>query len=379
MKNETIRIPALEIRQGANQRIYCFGIDGKKLDEFTTVSRIKRSEEASLQGYQRPEVSKHIAGIREYLESGDPLFPNAIVIAFDGRVRFEPTNESESDQLSVPGILVVPVVSTGTQEEKPGWIVDGQQRVAAVRASRLGAFPLCATAFITDRLEEQTSQFMLINNTKPLPKGLLYELLPGAEGLLPPALMRRQYAACLMEHLSFRDARGPLFGRIKMPTNPDGIIKDNSILKTLENSLSDGAFYELRPGGPTPDEDSILATVNAFWSAVSKVFPEAWTLPPKESRLVHGAGVVSLGYLMDSIVEKRKGDRRPGQPLVSTEVFEKDLSLIEPICRWTSGTWNFERQPPREWNAVQNVSGDILLLSSYLEEEYRRQTEDIAP
>ena len=36
--------------------------------------------------------------------------------------------------------------------------------------------------------KEQTEQFILVNSTKPLPKGLIYELLPGTEAtLLPPA------------------------------------------------------------------------------------------------------------------------------------------------------------------------------------------------
>ena len=37
---------------------------------------------------------------------------------------------------------------------------------------------------------------------------------------------------------------------IRTPTMPEGKIKDNSILKMLENSLSDGALYGFRDPEP---------------------------------------------------------------------------------------------------------------------------------
>ena len=48
-----------------------------------------------MQGYQRPEALKHIASIRRYLESDDPMIPNALVIAFDERVKFEPLKQTQ--------------------------------------------------------------------------------------------------------------------------------------------------------------------------------------------------------------------------------------------------------------------------------------------
>ena len=43
---------------------------------------------------------------------------------------------------------------------------------------------------------------------------------------------------------------------------PEGVIKDNSILKMLENSLTDGALYHLRdPSTGTGDVNNMLAVV----------------------------------------------------------------------------------------------------------------------
>ena len=64
------------------------------LPQFTTVSRIRKDGDNLLAGYQRPEVISHIGEIRNYLESADPLLPNAIVIAFDDRVKFKQNGET---------------------------------------------------------------------------------------------------------------------------------------------------------------------------------------------------------------------------------------------------------------------------------------------
>src|SRR5512139_1874640 len=125
-----LRLPALEIKQGPNRTFYSFAVDGKLLPTFATVSRIRRDGDNILAGYQRPEVLSHISEIRTYIESNEPLMPNAIVLAFDSRVRFVAQPGAPTDY-SRWGTLVIPVDET-SQEGKPGLIVDGQQRSAAI-------------------------------------------------------------------------------------------------------------------------------------------------------------------------------------------------------------------------------------------------------
>ena len=186
-----LRLPALEIRQGKVRKLYSFAVDGKLLPAFTTISRIGRDEERHVKGYQRPEVLSHIAEIRNYLESENPMIPNAIVVAFDKRVSFRAsTNGHASDEYCKPGTLIIPVDPTVPDSGKPGWIVDGKQRMAAIRDARIRQFPICVVAFVTECDQEQREQFILVNSTKPLPKGLIYELLPTTESRLPSIIQR---------------------------------------------------------------------------------------------------------------------------------------------------------------------------------------------
>ncbi|MDB4873535.1 MAG: tgtA5 cluster protein 1 [Gemmatimonadales bacterium] len=365
VSTRVLRLPALEVDQGSGRLLYSFAVDGKKLPMFATVSRVQRAEDAEIHGYQRPEVRNHIASIKRYIESEAPMIPNALVVAFDKRVHFEPLPGSNTIEYARQGTLVVPI-SDETAGDKPGWIVDGQQRTAAIREARVDSFPICVVAFIADSSEEQRSQFILVNSTKPLPKGLIHELLPETKGTLPIPLQLRRFPTTLLYRLNYT-VDSPFYRLIQTPTNPEGVVKDNPVIKMLENSLSDGVLYRHRdPETGTGDEDVMLAPLHDFWSAVSRVFPEAWAKPPRKSRLMHGVGIVSLGFLMDAICDRYMRVRPP-----TSKDFENDLEKLKDICRWTNGYWDFGPQQQRKWNELQNTSKDIQLLTNYLLFEYK--------
>ena len=366
IQGKYLQLPALEVRQGDGNTLYSFAVDGKQLALFATISRIHRDDDSEIQGYQRPAVVSHINAIRRYIESDSPMIPNALVIAFDKRVQFEPLSDAPYMSYARHGTLTIPISADDADEEKPGWIVDGQQRSAAIRDARVESFPICVTAFIAESDEEQRSQFILVNSAKPLPKGLIYELLPGTVGTLPPQFQSREFPSRLLYRLNFL-VNSPFYRLIQTPTNPDGIVKDNSVLKMLENSLSDGALYSFRnPQTGECDEDGMLAVLKAFWRAVSRVFPEAWNKPSRKSRLMHGVGIVSLGFLMDEIFDRYIRVRIPDE-----SDFANDLSALKDVCRWTSGFWDFGPHSQRKWNELQNTSRDIQMLTDYLRAEYR--------
>ena len=192
--------------------------------------------------------------------------------------------------------MIIPIDESHEEHEKPGWIVDGQQRCAAIRDADVEHFPVYVTAFITDSVAEQRSQFILVNSTKPLPKGLIHELLPSTPAAdLPALLLKKRYPALLLDRLNY-DPDSPLFRRIRTPTTAEGTIKDNSILKMLAMSIEDGALYQwFDPESGTGDTDAMLALLKNFWRAVADTFPTAWDSAPRRSRLVHGVGILRSG------------------------------------------------------------------------------------
>ena len=195
-----------------------------------------------------------------------------MVVAFDGRVEFSARDKRQSEATARVGTLSIPL----DPENRPGWIVDGQQRCGAIRDADIPSFPVCVVGFIAEDEDEQRQQFVLVNHTKPLPKGLIYELLPGTSGSLPPALEKRRLPTVLIDRLD-RDEDSPLRGLVQMQTNPEGMLKDSTVLRMLENSLTNGYLFDLRDSGPdgSPDLEGMVAVLKNFWSAITMVFTEA--------------------------------------------------------------------------------------------------------
>ncbi|MCY1047584.1 DGQHR domain-containing protein DpdB [Corallococcus sp. bb12-1] len=367
-----LRLPALEVEQTAGRRLYLFAVDGKQVPAFATVSRVRRRA-GVLEGYQRPEVLSHVAAIRSYMESAAALVPNAVVFAFDSRARFEPLSEATGGARH--GHLIIPRAVGPDAPDAPGFIVDGQQRLAAVRDAAVESFPLACTGFITDDVGQQAEQFILVNSTKPLPKGLIHELLPSTHGALPAALERKRLPAQLVARLNL-DEGSSLKGLLITQTCPaakgkegkgghTAVIKDTSMMQALEDSLADGALFDMERAGE--GVDAMVARVSLWWAAVASTWPDAWARQPKESRLSHGAGVRALSLLMDAACQflAQEGNASPTQ-----RDFEGELSLVADACAWTSGEWAFP-SGARRWKDVQNTPKEVAQLATHLGALYR--------
>ena len=349
----TVRYPALQIKQG-NKTIYTFKANGKHILDFASISRIKRMEDGTLEGYQRITVSKHVEEIANYLDSDNAILTNSIVICFDDHVRFEPL-----DDTSGFGYLIIPV-----REENNGWIVDGQQRVTALSKITKENFEVVVNAFITNDAHEQKEQFILVNNTKPLPKSLIYELIPDIDVEVPKQLSDKRIPMLLIQELNSRKD-SPFYQKIKTHTNPDGIIKDNTMIKAFNHSINDGVLFNytsnIITGKMEADIEGMISILSAYWGAVSQVFKDDWKLQPNKTRLTHGAGIIGLSFVMEELIYK---------------VGEKDfyiaqdfLPYIESLgekCSWSSGKWDFGGGNVRDALDIQNVNKDISMLTQYL-------------
>ena len=359
---EQLSLLALEICQGRTRKLYSFAVDGKLLPRFAAISRLHENSDDDVAGYQRPEVLAHIADIREYLESEDPMLPTSLVVAFGASVSFLPTESNSCDgKTGRPGILRIPLSDEQGNPIKVAWIVDGQQRAAAVRDAGVSSFPVFVTGFIADSDKEQREQFILVNSPKPLPKDLIYELLPGTDARLPTLLQRRRFSASLLRRLN-KDNNSPFREMVRTPTNPKGVIKDNSILRMIENSLSDGALYAYKTAGSTEgDREGMLTLLKNYWEATARVFHDAWGQPPNRSRLMHGAGIIGMGLVMDALAEGCQPGEEP-----AVEEFRTKLEPLKDACHWTEGFWEFRDGRIRNWNEIQNIPKDIQLLAMHL-------------
>lgn len=361
---------ALRLVQPGGNEVYLFVLAPQEVLQVADIARVEREDQGRLIGYQRSEVRSHVRAIRSYLGGEDVIFPNSIILAIEeGAVRFRGSRgPATNDGLASAGTLEI----TLRGGRRPAWIVDGQQRALALTGLDRSDLGVPVAAFVTDDVERQRDQFIRINSTKPLPPGLVTELLPEVAVPISSRLAARRIPSALTDQLNQSEA-SPFRGLIRRPSSSArdrrrAVIADTSVVKMIEESLksSSGCLFPYRNlSTGHADMESIWSLLIAYWSAVRDTFPDAWDRKPTESRLMHGVGIRAMGRLMDKVMATIDPSEPKAQELAAAE-----LLLISSICRWTSGSWDGLGDSPVPWNALQNTPRDVSALSNLLIRTY---------
>jgi len=365
-KKELI-VRALHTTQGQGLDVYAFFIKGSDILQVADISRIERDATDDLRGFQRPEIRQHVKGIVDYLNQGDVLFPNAIILALAPDIKFVASRGSKpagDARVSETGTLTLPIYAEG---RRAAWIVDGQQRSIALSKAQHKELAVPVIGFVSERLSVQREQFILVNKAKPLPTGLINELLPEtASFVLPRDLAARKIPAELVSTLN-QDPASPFFRLIKRASDggsSEAVVTDTALLSLIRSSLSNplGALAQFKSVGQEGGGDvaGMYRILTTYWSAVKAVFPDAWGKNPKQSRLMHSAGLMAMGLLMDAIYA-----RLP--PHSEVAALKLELEKVAPSCRWTKGTWE---TLGLAWNEVQNTPPHVKKLQDTLVRAY---------
>lgn len=351
---KTYRFKAIRATQAAGHDVFCFAAEPTEVLEFSEIERVGRRDDGELRGFQRHQIASHIKEIGDYLKRDDALLPNAVIVAFLGNVTVK----------DLGGGVVDVTITTSKDAPRPGFVVDGQQRLTALSGIKKPGFTVFVSALVCRDYNELRQQFVLINNTRPLPKTLIYELLPTVDGL-PERFTNRKFAARLVDRLNFR-SDSVLRGEIRQHTNPQGVLSDTAMQKIVMNSASDGAIRQLIKADDR--EERAFELLNDFFKAVREVFGNEWIgMTPKTSRLRHGAGLVAMGFVMELLYSAEI-------PKCETyyEKFVVGLGELKAHTAWTSGTWNLSEYDRRAWNGIQNTPSDIDILSNFLVRSQKR-------
>jgi DGQHR domain-containing protein len=361
-KQQELVLPAVRAIQGTNVPVYSFFLPGSQVLKIASISRVYRDEHEELQGFQRKEIRHHVRAITEFLDQGAVLFPNAIILSISSEVEFiraRGRRSKDSIEDATIGRLRIPLRPDG---QPIAWIVDGQQRALALSATTNTDLLVPVVAFVSEDVNVQREQFVLVNKARPLPSRLINELLPEVFTYIPRDLAPRKIPSELCNLLN-QDNNSPFHNLIRRSSNQSqegAVVVDTALINLMRRSIRHplGALSPFKTGeSGQPDVSQMYKTMVFFWSVVKEVFPDAWGKPPVESRLMHSAGLEAMGYLMDRIMSRAYGQRD-----MQNEV-HNSLARIAPNCAWTQGIWE---PAGLQWNEIQNTPRHIRTLADLL-------------
>jgi hypothetical protein len=130
-------------------------------------------------------------------------------------------------------------------------------------------------------------------------------------------------------HNPFQDNGIKLFAR-------DGFKLPDEVEAEMEDLVFNHRIETMRPtadaiGKATRIDDAL----GRYISYLKETFPKAWGKPPEESRLMHSAGIIAMGRLMDRVM----GSINPVEPTAVATV-KSDLQRVKRIPLIPIGIWN---------------------------------------
>ena len=357
---DSIVVRAVKTQQADGVDVYAFFLPGSYILKVADISRISR-DDTELKGFQRREIRTHVKSIVEFLDSGQVLFPNAIILALSDEVEFKFSRGQRPDRMvevANSGNLTIPL---RPENQRAAWVVDGQQRSLALAKAKNSKIAVPVVAFVSSDVETQRAQFILVNKARPLPQRLIDELLPEVNTILPKDLAAHRLPSELCNQLN-KQSRSPFYKMIRRASSRSdepGVVTDSALIAAIRQNLKPplGALSQYKKNGGSCDADAIFNALVIYWAGVRDAFRDAWGKPPAESRLMHSVGIRAMAAMMDPIMVRADSSPDPKRAI------QESLERLAPYCCWTDGVWS---DLGWRWNEVQSTSQSIAKLTNHL-------------
>lgn len=342
---------------------------GTNLVAIADVARSDAKSVGELLGSDRTSVKQHVANIQSHVESDRGQMLTSVVLALSPETVFRGSRGPDvSDGQSFAGTLEIPLRTRSGR--KPAWILDGYFRLLAYSQTKDKSFAVPVCAFIGDNPAELREQFSRIHSTHPLPANFADVLLPMGGAAISPTIAAQGLPDAVCDWLA-SNAESPFHNLVtpkgsEKPGASQFPVSRAALAETIEDSLSTpyGALFPYRNiATAETDIDGLCNAVKTYWAGVKATFPEAWGKSPKKSRLMHPAGIRIMGKLMNRVL--------PVVNLSATDRVQRvvrELKRIQPLCRWTSGTW--EELDQLAWDRLTNSTRHVNLVSNFLLRAY---------
>jgi DGQHR domain-containing protein len=300
-----MRLKAFAIRQ--------WGGRGNSTDVYVTTMRvgdlvarctIDRWTPENSRGYQRLPDERRLMERRgspvRYLLRELGCFPTSILINVRGELRFEAETDMGWCRL---GDLII-----GDKEML--WIIDGQHRVEALkraisRNEEFEDYPLVVSILRHQDIFDEMMHFYIVNKRqRSVSTDLAYRHLQrmlwerGVDWLYELEGTKGVRIALATEAVDYLNKRrdSPWQGKVRRvgePARPEQIIRDGSLIRSIEEILREKTFEGLAL-------ESLADLLIRYWNTLRRLYPEAFE-NPQEYSLLGTPGIFSFHRLFPSI------------------------------------------------------------------------------
>ncbi|QPF71464.1 DGQHR domain-containing protein [Roseateles sp. DAIF2] len=369
-----------------------FTIDGRLIRSFAAVDRL---DVVAGTGNQRDEIYKHVSDISNGMRDGVQV-PNSVIVVFNEEVFSwapsddevpeswvvcrqlsdwslvkHPTDHDRIVQEVCPVELDIPFRNAAFDEEKTAYLVDGQQRTAALSLVDIDAVPsffLTVNALVGSQ-EEAKNTFRIANSTVRITTDFARALL-GTLDETPGYVREEKRVAQAVKTLAIDDKNSPFYGLVKHP----GV--DGKGMPIVYNTLFSvvATFNQSGIDFGEGSEDLAHAVAKAY-SLVAGIWPEAWGKSSKDSKLSHGAGLRAIGKVLVDLLRVQTAIH--GGDLTKPEAWagvEASLKRLRAKVLWSlesASTGNATQLSNYKTQLLprQNTNQDIQQLTTFLQKE----------
>ncbi len=281
-----VEIPVIRVRQNIGD-LYIGVMNANDLYDIAEVDRI-RSEKLEIPkyaGYQRALVRERVESIRNYLDTPESTFPNAIILSIDSEYIENWDDIRDGYQTSLIKLK---------KDKGAVRIIDGQHRAAALNAAG-SEFQVIVSIFVDLELSKAAQIFAKINSTqRAVNPSIAFQLFGYAEGRSP-----QKTAHDIAEKLNTTPG-SPFHKRLQMIGTKDrwseGFLSQATFSKELmklyssnpekdehrlilHQKLDRSSALPLRDYFIEGNDQKILEVVWRFFFHVADTWKEQWTDP----------------------------------------------------------------------------------------------------
>ncbi len=301
----TVQVPIIKVRQ-KKWNVYVGVMRAKDLYYLAEVDRI-RLESLKIPkyaGYQRALAEDRVDSIRDYLDTPDSTFPNAIIVSIDSDFIDNWTEVEGGQNVSVLQVK---------KEKGAVRIIDGQHRAAALDKAPEDFFVI-VTIFIDLDIFKCAHIFAKINSTqKSVNPSIAFQLFGYQEKRSP-----QKTAHDIAEVLNSKQG-SPFYKKLLMLGSKDdwcvGTLSQATFCKYLmtlytknfeadENSLLRGEKLEMYDNYPLRTlfvegkDDEIMKIVWKFFFRIAKTWETQWNDNTATSILVKTTGYIAFIHVL---------------------------------------------------------------------------------